>query len=158
MYELDNEQPDGVDLPEKAPNAYKNQCTLENFLYKNGFNVPLDWGNKNMTFLVLIESNVNIVGFSAIIPYKKTKNKVHLCTMFVVERLRRKGLGTAMLKHIVVMYPRSKITLSVMFEHADVLRFYMNKGYAEISNINTDSKYFVLSLVNLKLLHDVPLS
>lgn len=157
MYDLDNDQPDGIDLPDNAPDTYKNQWVLEEFLHKNDFPIRLDWGNKNMKFIVLIESGTNIVGMSAIIPYKKDVRKVHLCAMFVVERLRRKGLGTEMLKHIVVMYPRSEITLSVMFDQCDVLKFYMNKGYAEMTSVNTKGNFFVLSLVNLKLLHDVSL-
>lgn len=156
MYELDNKQPDGVDLPDEAPSAYRNQYILENFMHKNKYPVMLDWGNPDMTFLVLIESEKNIVGMCAMIPYKNL-SKVHLCIIMVIPRLRRKGLGTEMLKRVVMMHPRATITLSVMFEQANVMGFYLNKGYAKLTSVNTDKRCFVMSLVNLKLLQDVPL-
>lgn len=154
MYELDNDQPDGVDLPDEGHNSYRNQWLLEDFLHKNMYPITLDWGNKNMKFIVLIEDGNDIVGLSALIPYKR---KVHLCAMLVVERLRRRGLGTEMLKRIAVMYPQNEVTLSVLFEQCDVLNFYMNKGYAVLKSVDTGKRCFVLSLVNLKLLQDVSL-
>jgi len=156
MYELDNDQPEGIDLPDEAPDTYRNQWVLENFLHKNDFPIRLDWGNKDMKFIVLIESDT-IVGMSAVLPYKRQTRKVHLCAMFVVERLRGKGLGTSMLKRIVVMYPQSEITLSVMFDDCNVLNFYMKRGYAEVKSVNVKGGFIVLSLVNLKLLRDVSL-
>ena len=157
MYELDNEQPDGIDLPDDPNTAYKNQCKLEDFLYRNNYPIRLDWGNGSMKFLVLIESGRDIVGLCALLPYKKQTRKIHLCVMFVVERLRRRGLGTKMLQRIAIMYPQKEITLSVMFEQADVLKFYMNRGYARLDSIDTSKKCFVLSLVNLMLLKDLSL-
>lgn len=154
MYELDNEQPDGVDLPEGGHNSYRNQFILEGFLH-DICPVHLDWGNKDMKFLVLIESGKDIVGMSALFPYKRTK--VHLCVMAVTKKWQRKGLGTEMLKHIAVMYPHKEVTLSVPFEQCNVIGFYLNKGYAEMKSVDTERKCFVLSLVNLKLLGDVSL-
>lgn len=138
MYELDNDQPDGVDLPNNAPSSYRNQWLLEEFLHKNGYPIRLDWGNKNMKFLVLLEGDSNIVGMSALIPYKKQTRKVHLCVMLVTKKWRGKGLGTEMLKHIAVMYPQKEITLSIMFEQCNVLNFYMNRGYAELKSVDTE--------------------
>ncbi len=155
MYELDNEQPDGVDLPEGSHNAYKNQFILESFLHKM-YPVQLDWGNQDMKFIVLIESDSDIVGMSALIPYRR-KAKVHLCVMAITNKWHRKGLGTEMLKHIAVMYPHKEVTLSVPFEQPDVLSFYMSRGYAKMRSVDTEKKCFVLSLVNLKLLSDVSL-
>jgi hypothetical protein len=154
MYELDNEQPDGIDIPDDC-NTFKNQYILENFLHKI-YPVQLDWGNKDMKFLVLIESGSNIVGMSAMIPYKR-KSKVHLCVMAISRKWRKKGMGTEMLKHIAVMYPQKEITLSVPFDQPDVLNFYLKKCYAEMKSIDTEKKCFVLSLVNIKLLSDVSL-
>ncbi len=156
MYELDNEQPDGVDLPEKGHNSYRNQFILEAFLH-DIYPVHLDWGNKDMRFLVLIESGNDIVGMSALIPYKR-KTKVHLCVMAVTRKWQRKGLGTEMLKHIAVMYPHKEVTLSVPFEQCSVLGFYLSRGYASMQSVDTERKCFVLSLVNLKLLGEVSLS
>ena len=65
MYELDNDQPDGVDLPDEGHNSYRNQWLLEDFLHKNMYPITLDWGNKNMKFIVLIEDGNDIVGLSA---------------------------------------------------------------------------------------------
>lgn len=213
MYELDNKQPDGVDLPNEAPNVYKNQYILETFLHKNNYPIMLDWGNPKMTFLVLIESGRDIVGMCAMIKHSSSKksltgsacatpakqskilpgsacatpakqsggipgsasihqrqgdveskaratidgNKVHLCMIMVIPRLRRRGLGTEMLKHVVMAHPRATITLSVMFDQANVMGFYLNRGYAKLTSVDTDKRCFVLSLVNLKLLQDVPL-
>ena len=223
MYELDNKQPDGVDLPDEAPNVYKNQYILETFMHKNNYPIMLDWGNPKMTFLVLIESGRDIVGMCAMIkhsskkfltgsasatpakqskilhgsasatPAKQSKvlhgsasihqrrgdvesgasatnpttggewgegeagDKVHLCMIMVIPRLRRRGLGTEMLKHVVMAHPRATITLSVMFDQANVMGFYLNRGYAKLTSVDTDKRCFVLSLVNLKLLQDVPL-
>lgn len=153
MYELDNEQPDGIDLPDNN-SAYRNQFILEDFLHKI-YPVQLDWGNKDMKFIVLIESD-RIVGMSALILHKK-RSKVHLCVMAIAKKWRRKGLGTEMLKHIAVMYPNKEITLSVPFDQPEVLNFYLNKGYAKMKSIDTERKCFVLSLVNIKLLSDVSL-
>ncbi len=157
MYELTNAQPDGIDLPDEATGSYRNQWILEDFLHRNGYPIRLDWGNKSLHFLVLIDNDQNIVGLSALMPYKKQERKVHLCVMLVAEKWRRKGLGTEMLKHIAVMYPQKEVTLSVMFEQCNVLRFYMNRGYANMKSVDTDRRCFVLSLVNLKLLQDVSL-
>ena len=154
MFEFANEQPDGVDLPDKAPDTYKNQFILENFLHKNGCNVTLDWGNSNMTFIVLIESKRHIVGLSAIAKHKK---KIHICLMFVVKKMRSKGLGTNMLTYIASLYPCEKITLSVQFDNTDVLNFYMNKGFATITSIDAQKKIIVLTLNNMKLLSAIPL-
>ncbi len=162
MFELNNEPMHGVDLPDKKPETYKNQFILEDFLYKNGCNIVLDWGNSNMTFVVLIESigkdDGDIVGLSAVIKYKPgSASKVHICLVFVIEKLRRKGLGTKMLTHIASMYPRSTITLSVAFEQADLLKFYMGKGLAKLTSVDAKKKLFVLSLDNIKLFSDIPL-
>ena len=231
MYELDNKQPDGVDLPDEAPNVYKNQYILETFLHKNNYPIMLDWGNPKMTFIVLIESGRDIVGMCAMIKHSSSKkaltgsacatpassqsgritgsacatpassqsrilhgsacatpassqskilpgsasihqrrgdvesgaratidgDKVHLCMIMVISRLRRRGFGTEMLKHVVVAHPRATITLSVMFDQANVMGFYLNRGYAKLTSVDTDKRCFVLSLVNLKLLQDVPL-
>lgn len=216
MYELDNKQPDGVDLPDEAPNVYKNQYILETFLHKNNYPVMLDWGNPKMTFIVLIESGRDIVGMCAMVKHSSSKkaltgsacatpakqsgrilgsasatpakqsiilhgsasihqrqgdvesgaratidgeagDKVHLCMIMVIPRLRRRGLGTEMLKHVVMAHPRATITLSVMFDQANVMGFYLNRGYAKLTSVDTDKRCFVLSLVNLKLLQDVPL-
>lgn len=158
MYELDNAQPDdGIDLPDNSNsnNAFRNQFVLENFLHKI-YPVRLDWGNKDMEFLVVIESKKNIVAMSALIPYER-KSKVHLCVMAVDEKWRRRGIGTEMLKHIVMMHPHKKITLSVPFEQPGVLGFYMKNGRAKMKSVNTERRCFVLSLVNVKLLGEVPL-
>jgi GNAT superfamily N-acetyltransferase len=157
MYELDNDQPDGVDLPDEGHDSYRNQWLLEDFLHKNGYPITLDWGNPNMKFIVLIENGDDIVGLSAIISYKRQVRKVHLCAMLVVERLRRRGLGTEMLKRIAVLYPQNEVTLSVLFEQCDVLSFYMNRGYAQLKSVDIGKRCFVMSLVNLKLLQDVSL-
>lgn len=169
MFELNNEPMHGVDLPDKKPETYRNQFILEDFLYKNGCNIVLDWGNSNLTFVVLIESKFpsgktvrkddgDIVGLSAVIKYKPgSASKVHICLVFVIERLRRNGLGTKMLTHIASMYPRSTITLSVAFEQADVLKFYMDKGNAKLTSVDAKKKLFVLSLDNIKLFSDIPL-
>ena len=144
MYELDNKHSD----------CCKNQHILESFLHKIYPVVQLDWKNKNMKFVVLIESGNNIVGMYAAIPYNN-KLKVHLCVMAISKKWRKKGLGTEMLKHIAVMYPQKEITLSVPFDQSGVLNFYLKKGYAKMKTINTQC--FVLSLVNIKLLSDVSL-
>ncbi len=197
MYELDNKQPDGVDLPDEAPNVYKNQYILETFLHKNNYPIMLDWGNPKITFIVLIESGRDIVGMCAMIKHSSSKaitgsacatpakqsggipgsasihqrrgdvesgaratidgDKVHLCMIMVIPRLRKRGLGTEMLKHVVMAHPRATITLSVMFDQANVMGFYLNRGYAKLTSVDTDKRCFVLSLVNLKLLQDVPL-
>ncbi len=213
MYELDNKQPDGVDLPDEAPNVYRNQYILETFMHKNNYPIMLDWGNPKMTFIVLIESGRDIVGMCAMIKHSSSKkaltgsacatpakqsrilhgsacatpakqskipqgsasihqrrgdvesgdratidgDKVHLCMIMVIPRLRRRGLGTEMLKHVVMAHPRATITLSVMFDQANVMGFYLNRGYAKLTSVDTDKRCFVISLVNLKLLQDVPL-
>ena len=125
---------------------------LENFLSKNGCYIPLD---SNMTFVVLIESKSDIVGLSAVI---KHKTKVHICVVFVIERLRKQGLGTKMLTHIASMYPCSTITLSVSFGQADVLPFYIGKGNAKLTSVDTKRQLFVLSLDNVTLFSRIPLS
>ncbi len=152
MYELDNTQPDGIDLPDNNV-SYKNQFILESFLHET-YPMHLDWGNGDMKFLVLIESGKDIVGMCAIVPYKR-KSKMHLCVIAIAKKWRRHGLGTEMLKHLAIMYPHKEITLSVPFDQPDVLTFYMR--YAEMKSVNTEQKCFVLSLVNVKLLNEVSL-
>lgn len=84
-------------------------------------------------------------------------SKVHICALAVAKDMRHKGIGTEMLKQIAIMYPTDEITLSIALEEAQLINFYYRNEYATLKEINTELETMVLSLVQLKLLRDVPL-
>ena len=128
--------------------------------------VQLPWSENNMVILVCIEHNIfrgrsdeitgkRIVGVCAMVHHDI--GKVHVYALAVADDLRRKGWGTEMLKRVSIMYPTHEITVSVTFDEANLLNFYTRKGYARPKEINTELGTIVLSLVQLKLIADVPL-
>ena len=139
--------------------------SIQHFLDRY-YPIQLDWTDERLECMVLVEHNVfhgrsmtvsgqRIVGVSGMVCHDT--NKVHVYVLAIIKDMQRQGLGTRLLKQIALTYPTSEVTISVAFEEAHLIDFYCRRGYATQKEINVQLKVIVLSLVQLKLLHDVPL-
>lgn len=132
------------------------KSAVENFLQEN-YPIDIDWSNKEMSMLLLLKDNPRtIVGVLVMVNYENN-TKVHICVIAVDARLRRKGFGTEMLKHVASINFGKEVTLNVTFDKSYLLRFYCDKGYAKLKMIDIENRIFVLSLLHLTFLARVPL-
>lgn len=134
------------------------------FAVKNYPNIPNSWEEKEIEFLVLVESAAkSIVGLLVMLPYDDGRafalspaGKVHIRLMVVSEEYRKHGLGTKMLSYVAGKYRNRTVTLNVTFDRLDLLNFYYDKGYVKFEEFSTEHKVIVFSLVHLKLLATMP--
>lgn len=130
--------------------------TITTFLIQN-YPVKLDWSNKDLKFLILIESEKYLIGVLAIVPYDYG-TKIHINVLAIDSRWRRKGLGRQMLQHVVSMYHEKEITLNVKSDRPDLMKFYCGEQHAKIKERpSKENDVYTIILNNTKYIADIPL-
>ena len=135
-------------------------ASIQLFLDDN-YPVSLPWDDENLVLLIATQyhdlTGRRLVGACAVVPGGDDPGRAHVCALAIAKDMRNKGIGTELLKKVAITYPTQEVTLAVAFEDAHLLSFYYRKGYATLKEVNTELGTIVLSLVQLKLLRDVPL-
>jgi ribosomal protein S18 acetylase RimI-like enzyme len=114
-------------------------------------NYSHDFSEENYIFdifvAILYPENI-LIGTIILKVYPDNVNKIHLCCLCIDSCSRNKGYGSNFLRFIKRYYSNKSITLSVLFNETNVLKFYMKNGAIQ-DTINTENNTITMILNNI---------
>jgi len=118
------------EVAEIASHSLQEKYTLDFFLYL--------WQISPDGFLVA-EKNGKVVGF--IIALQPCSEELRILMLAVDKNFRRQGIGSSLLKELLLRFPARRIYLEVRTDNREAIKFYEKHGFRikeKIENFYTD--------------------
>ncbi len=115
---------------EISSSSLQEKYTLDFFLYL--------WQLSPEGFLVA-EKNGKVVGF--ILALQPCKDELRILMLAVDKNFRRHGIGSALLKELLLRFPVRRVYLEVRTDNVEAIKFYEKHGFRikeKIANFYTD--------------------
>ena len=98
---------------------------LRSFIYNDGV-----YGHENVKLYKLTDKKNNLIGkLYGYIIFEVNSHNIHIMSLAIDSKYRKKGLGSDLIKFVKNKYPNHSVTLNVLISNTNAINFYIKNNF-----------------------------